>query len=134
MADLSMEFRMDAALNSSRPEAGNRQDAVKAQREQVISAVEEVKEKQQSIQQESEPESVSELIDSMNDSGAIRNTSLQFVFDERGDPPVVKVMDKDSGEMIRQIPSELAVKLAKALDDVADNNTKASGFLFDKQV
>lgn len=134
MTDLSMEFRMDATQYSLLPEAGNRQGAVKAQREQVISAVEEVKEKPQGTQQELEPESFSELIDSMNDSAAIRNTSLQFVFDERGDPPVVKVMDKDSGEMIRQIPSELAVKLAKALDDVADNNIKASGFLFDKQV
>lgn len=134
MADLSMEFRTGAAMNSPQLEAGNRQDVVTTQREQVISKVEEVKGKQRSTQQEVEPESVSEVIEKMNDSSAIRNTSLQFVFDERGDPPVVKVVDKDSGEMIRQIPSELAVKLAKALEDVADNKGNTSGFLFDKQV
>ncbi|MDV6316974.1 flagellar protein FlaG [Idiomarina sp. HP20-50] len=134
MADLSMEFRTGAAMNSPQLEAGNRQDVVTTQREQVISKVEEVKGKQRSTQQEVEPESVSEVIEKMNDSSAIRNTSLQFVFDERGDPPVVKVVDKDSGEMIRQIPSELAVKLAKALEEVADNKGNTSGFLFDKQV
>ena len=74
------------------------------------------------------------VVEEMNQSDAIRNTSLQFVIEERGDPPVVKVMDRDSGEMIRQIPSELVVKLSKALEEMADNKGNTSGFLFDKQV
>lgn len=134
MSDLSMEFRANAALISPLSESGNRQELDKTQRDQVISKVEEVKSKQRGTQNESESESVSKLIETMNDSTAIRNTSLQFVFDERGDPPVVKVIDTDSGDMIRQIPSELAVKLAKALEEVADNKGNTSGLLFDKQV
>jgi flagellar protein FlaG len=82
----------------------------------------------------SDEQSVADVVEEMNQSDTIRNTSLQFVVEERGDPPVVKVMDTDSGEMIRQIPSELVVKLSKALDEMADNKGNTSGFLFDKQV
>ena len=70
----------------------------------------------------------------MNQSSTIRNTSLQFVFDEKGDPPIVKVIDKDNGETIRQIPSELVVKLSKALEEMADNKDSRMGFLFDNQI
>ncbi|MCH2455541.1 MAG: flagellar protein FlaG, partial [Idiomarina sp.] len=77
---------------------------------------------------------VAEQVEQMNQSTTIRNTSLQFVFDEKGDPPIVKVIDKDNGETIRQIPSELVVKLSKALEEMADNKDSRMGFLFDNQI
>ena len=86
------------------------------------------------VEQQASDESVAEQVEQMNQSTAIRNTSLQFVFDEKGDPPIVKVIDKDNGETIRQIPSELVVKLSKALEEMADTNESRMGFLFDNQI
>lgn len=105
-------------------------------KDKVIDTVQQVKQEERikTDVSKSDEQSVADVVEEMNQSDAIRNTSLQFVVEERGDPPVVKVMDRDSGEMIRQIPSELVVKLSKALDEMADNKGNTSGFLFDKQV
>ncbi|MFS6536306.1 flagellar protein FlaG [Idiomarina loihiensis] len=105
-------------------------------KDKVIDTVQQVKQEGQLRKEDSksDEQSVADVVEEMNQSDAIRNTSLQFVIEERGDPPVVKVMDRDSGEMIRQIPSELVVKLSKALEEMADNKGNTSGFLFDKQV
>ncbi|MDR0672678.1 MAG: flagellar protein FlaG [Zoogloeaceae bacterium] len=44
------------------------------------------------------------------------NTSLDFSVDEESGELVVKVTDNETGDVIRQIPSEDALKLAQALD------------------
>lgn len=43
---------------------------------------------------------------------------LQFSVDDSSGEVVVKVIDTDSGKLIRQIPSEELLKLAERLDDV----------------
>jgi len=138
------EFTMDLRAMSSPSASDGSTRLNSSQREQVIETVQEVRDRtqQQTVQAEqraSEAQSVdkgsvAEVIEKINQSPSIRNTSLQFVFDEQGEPPVVKVMDQESGEMIRQIPSELAVKLSKAIEELADNQDSRSGILFDKQV
>lgn len=106
------------------------------QKEKVIDTVQQVKQEEQVQKQDSknDEQSVVDVVEEMNRSDAIRNTSLQFIFEEKGEPPVVKVIDKDSGDTIRQIPSELVVKLSKALDEIADTETERSGFLLDQQI
>ena len=52
---------------------------------------------------------------------------LQFSIDEDTGRIVVKVIARQSGEVIRQLPSEEALELAKRLQD-------AEGILFSKQV
>ncbi|MDR1351361.1 MAG: flagellar protein FlaG [Zoogloeaceae bacterium] len=44
------------------------------------------------------------------------NTSLAFSVDEESGELVIKVTDNETGDVIRQIPSEDALKLAQALD------------------
>ncbi|MDR2365969.1 MAG: flagellar protein FlaG [Zoogloeaceae bacterium] len=44
------------------------------------------------------------------------NTSLAFSVDEESGDLVLKVTDNETGDVIRQIPSEDALKLAQALD------------------
>jgi flagellar protein FlaG len=53
-------------------------------------------------------------------------TNLQFAMDKVAEDIVVKVTDKESGELIRQIPSEDVVKLRKQLEEL-------SGILFDEK-
>jgi len=133
MTELSVESRALSQLNSQEGRIANAEQRPQAQK--VMDTVEQVQEKtEQKVEQQATNQTVTDTVEQMNQSPVIRNTSLQFVFDEKGDPPVVKVIDEDSGETIRQMPSELVVKLSKALEEMADNDSSRMGFLFDNQI
>ncbi|MDP2001900.1 MAG: flagellar protein FlaG [Desulfurivibrionaceae bacterium] len=53
-------------------------------------------------------------------------TNLQFAMDKVAEDLVVKVTDKKSGDLIRQIPSEDVIKLRKKLEEL-------TGLLFDEK-
>lgn len=57
---------------------------------------------------------------------------LNFSIDEELDRFVVTVLDQESGEVIRQIPTEDMLELAKSLADAQQNSSKAAmkGLLF----
>ncbi|RUO77039.1 flagellar protein FlaG [Idiomarina seosinensis] len=133
MTELSVESRALSQLNSQEGRITNAEQRPQAQK--VMDTVEQVQEKtEQKVEQQATNKTVTDTVEQMNQSSVIRNTSLQFVFDEKGDPPIVKVIDQDNGETIRQIPSELVVKLSKALEEMADNDSSRMGFLFDNQI
>ena len=133
MADMSIESRALSPLSSAASGSSNK--AERLQDQKVMDAVNQVQERTaDKVEKQASSESIADTVEEMNQSSTIRNTSLQFVFDEKGEPPVVKVIDTDNGEMIRQIPSELVVKLSKAIDEMADNESSRMGFLFDNQI
>lgn len=72
---------------------------------------------------------IRQTLEQINKVIPITNTRLVFEFDELGDPPVIKVIDKTSNELIREIPSQDLVKVAKAFSEMADNLTKAGGLI-----
>lgn len=74
-------------------------------------------------------EQIRQTLEQINKVIPIANTRLVFEFDELGDPPVIKVIDKTSNELIREIPSQDLVKVAKAFSEMADNLTKAGGLI-----
>lgn len=45
-----------------------------------------------------------------------RNSNLQFSFDDETRKTVVRVVDSESGQVIRQIPSEELIAIAKSID------------------
>lgn len=47
---------------------------------------------------------------------AISNNSLDFAIDESSGKTLVRVTDRESGELIRQIPSEEMLEIARSLD------------------
>lgn len=57
-----------------------------------------------------------ESVDNLNDFIQPQNTTLNFSIDEDNGKVIVKVTDKETNEVIKQIPSEEALELAKALD------------------
>ena len=72
---------------------------------------------------------IRQTLEQINKVIPIANTRLVFEFDELGDPPVIKVIDKTSNELIREIPSQDLVKVAKAFSEMADNLSKAGGLI-----
>lgn len=64
------------------------------------------------------PVQTEQAVRELNASLQMRSVGLQFEIDKDIDKVIVKVVDRDSGELIRQIPSEEAVRIAKVLGSV----------------
>lgn len=62
-----------------------------------------------------------------NDMEALHRVGLQFSVHEDTGQTVVRVVDKDTGKLIRQIPPQELLDLAAKLEDMM-------GILFDKQI
>lgn len=66
-----------------------------------------------------------EVAQKLQDFVGALNVSLQFSVDEESGRDVIKVMDKDSGEVVRQFPSEEVLEVIKSLG-------QATGVLFNE--
>ncbi|MBK1722643.1 flagellar protein FlaG [Thiocystis violacea] len=62
-------------------------------------------------------EDVEEAVSGINDFFKSVERSMEFSLDEEGDRMVVKIKDSN-GEVVKQIPSEQALELARRLDEV----------------
>ncbi|HQS31596.1 MAG: hypothetical protein B7X59_04230 [Polaromonas sp. 39-63-203] len=58
---------------------------------------------------------LSDAVAQINQSLRQASVGVQFEFDKEANTMVTKVMDVESGEMIRQMPSEEVVRFSKAL-------------------
>lgn len=74
---------------------------------------------------------VKENLEKLNQYIPVTSTNLKFEFDENGEPPIIKVYDKESEKVIREIPSEEFREVAKALEEFADKLTN-KGLLFNQ--
>lgn len=85
------------------------------------------------VTDESELLDITKAIDMLNQRLLVKSTSLVFEFDDVQDPPIVKVVDKVNGDIIREIPSKELREIAKALNNIADIVNSNSGLLLDEQ-
>ncbi len=60
---------------------------------------------------------VKAAVDSINQSMQFSNRGLTFSVDQSTKETVVKVVEEGTGTVIKQIPSEQALAIAKAIDD-----------------
>ncbi len=74
---------------------------------------------------------VKQNLEKLNDFIPVTSTNLIFEFDEKGDPPIIKVLDRENDEVIREIPTEEFREVAKALEEFADKLSN-KGLLFDR--
>ena len=61
---------------------------------------------------------VNEAVKQINDALKKLSQNLEFSLDKDSDRPIVKVVDKQTNTVIRQIPTEETLEIAKALDRV----------------
>ncbi|WP_372766415.1 flagellar protein FlaG [Pseudoalteromonas sp.] len=79
-------------------------------------------------------EEIKENLKKINDFISVSSTNLIFEFDELGEPPVVKVIDKSNDEVIREIPPQEIREVAKAFENLADKLNTPAGVLFNDSV
>jgi flagellar protein FlaG len=101
---------------------------------QELKTAEKTQEKEKEAgEQQTDSKSIQKSLESINQVIPIINTNLVFEFDDLNDPPIIKVIDKESKELIREIPSRELDKLAKAFSEMADTLNK-SGALFNTEI
>ncbi|MED5513386.1 MAG: flagellar protein FlaG, partial [Pseudomonadota bacterium] len=71
-------------------------------------------------------EQLEKMAQQLQDFMGEMNRSLQFQVDEESGRDVIKVVDKNSGELIKQYPSEEVLSLVAKLSETA-------GFLIDQK-
>ena len=109
--------------------------------DRFISEKDVIGEKNEPVKKAEEENSSISFIDStiedklqfVNNQLSLKSTSLVFEFDDTSEPPIVKVIDKESGDVIREIPPKELREIAKALTDIADNMNRSGGVEQGKQ-
>jgi flagellar protein FlaG len=60
---------------------------------------------------------IKQAVEDMNQSMKQQSLGLEFTIDDDTDRSVVKVIDSETKEVIRQFPSQETLQIAKSLDD-----------------
>lgn len=103
-------------------------DAIRADNAQQTSQVQEAN--------ELSAEDIAQAAESFAELAQSFNRDLRFNVEQELDTPIIRVIDRSSGEMIRQIPSEEVVELALKIRQYNsdDSYDSATGFLIDSKV
>ena len=61
---------------------------------------------------------IPKLTAQLNEVAESKNLDISFGYNEKINKVIINVMDKDTGEVIRKLPSEDAVKFAEGMEDL----------------
>jgi len=90
---------------------------VELKRDAEVSTIDKTVE-QSSIGNEQDPSKLNQLATDLSDMMSMMRKGLAFKVDETSGQAVVTVLDRDTGDVIRQMPSEEALALAEKLSEV----------------
>ena len=68
------------------------------------------------LPQQPSPHQLKTAVDSINRGMTLANSSLQFSVDASTKQAIVRVVDTDTGQLIVQIPSKVALAIAQSID------------------
>jgi|SRR5690554_4812963 len=71
------------------------------------------------------------VVEELNEAMPLRARQLQFAINEDANRTVISVLDKESGDMIRQLPSKEALELVIRLREAAEGSKQSVGVLVD---
>jgi flagellar protein FlaG len=81
----------------------------------------------ESISPEELNQKLEEIVQSLNEQLAETGRNLGFSIDKAINRQVVTVTNRDTGEIVRQIPSEVVIRVAHNIEEL-------KGVLFDKEI
>jgi len=79
-------------------------------------------------------QSVQKLTESSNQLSQMQDRKLEFTTTQESGRTVVKVIDRENDDVIRQIPSEEFIRVAEKISDLSDQISDAQGLLFESKV
>lgn len=114
-------IQTESAVTQHRVEIQAKQkESVKIEQEQAV---------KKEIKEAEEQKAVEEVASKLQDFVNLIDKKLQFSVDEDSGRQVVTVTDKLSGDVIRQIPSEEVLRLARNLSDLAETANRSGKIL-----
>ncbi|GGD72337.1 flagellar protein FlaG [Lacimicrobium alkaliphilum] len=100
--------------------------------------LEDIKAQQQSAdkdkQKEESEQGIEAAIEEIREFANIQNRQLDFSIDEDSQRRVIRVLDAESGDMIRQIPTDEVLQLAERIKELQTEVGAAVGVFFNKAV
>lgn len=75
-----------------------------------------------------------QAVDVLNQAAVIEQRSLSFSIDEVSGRSIIKVVDQQTEQLIRQIPSEELIKVAQGIKKLQDEMGQSLGLLIDRKV
>jgi flagellar protein FlaG len=130
LSDNERDAKRDAttAINGS---GQTRREAVDSAVKESVNALAQEKAKEQALS----TKDMQEMVDKLNESQELSSRNLSFNVDQEAGRTVIKVLDSESGDVIRQIPSEELVELAKRMQEQTESGSESnSGVLLDSRV
>lgn len=83
---------------------------------------------------ESLKQGLQQVADSTSQLSPLQMRKLEFSTTQESGRTVVKVIDKENNDVIRQIPSEEFIRVAQKISDLSQEMDAAQGLLFDSKV
>jgi flagellar protein FlaG len=77
--------------------------------------------------QQERMENLREAMEKLNNQAAKTARSLNFTIDEKLNRQIITVSNKETGEVVRQIPTEVVLRVAHSIEDI-------KGLLLDEQI
>jgi flagellar protein FlaG len=105
----------------------------KAENQSVVVKVNESEDASKASVQDKIAEDLQKIIESKESLSSLQNRSLDFSFQEELGRVVVQVLDKETNEVIRQIPSEEFARVAKKIDELHEHLNSLQGLLFESK-
>lgn len=94
-----------------------------------------VKRSQPDSIKEIERKELAEVLEELNQAIPLRARQLEFSLNEEANRTVISVLDKESGDVIRQIPNEEALELAARLRELnQDGQEQTVGVLVNREI
>ena len=81
-------------------------------------------------------EKVHKVVSELNHALNLSGSKLQFTIDRETETAVVTMVDSETGDVIRQIPSEEAIAIARSIDSMLERlcGSNSSGLLYSETV
>lgn len=109
-------------ITSNTPSAAPRSDSIATPVAQKIATPAQTENAVQQAASVSNFPEVKQALENINKSAQIQAQGIEFTIDPDDDRTIVKVVDKDTKTVLRQIPSEEALNIAKAIDKALEQS------------
>ena len=129
------QFTRSDNLLTNQQVKNTQQTLVNLSQEQVSENDNKLKANRASADTSSREESLSfsDSLGKINEVMQTNGTKISFTLDESATQPIITVTDQDSGNVIRQIPSEEMQEFAQRVQELESGSTNASGLVVNRQ-
>jgi flagellar protein FlaG len=121
----SINTQFDQNSNNSNS-IENQKNITKLDNAEYLKNAEKIEDKKQKLTEVVKQDDFNDTVNSVNDYVEMFNNKVHFTIDEKS-REIIHVYDKESGDLIRQIPPEEMIELVDKLEEVA-------GIIFNNKV